>query len=103
MEYEIAMPAEPVMIIARGDLPSLAAAAIQSEPGRLVFWHLRETGQSAERRREAVEACAEVLGVASIVHAEQPTTEANGAASGPLSQALMLLQAVGGNYRFDGL
>lgn len=87
------MPNESVMIIARGDLPSLVAAAIQSDPGRLVFWHLRGGDESAVRRWEAVEACARVLGIERILPVSQPVEDRAGPVPAGLGQAQMLLRA----------
>ena len=72
MKDDSAMPPETVMIIARGDLPSLTAAVIQSDFTRLVLWHVRESDVAGRRRSEAVRACGEVLGVRRVVETEAP-------------------------------
>jgi hypothetical protein len=57
----------PVLVVDRGDMPSLTACAIQADPSRCVLWHLVEPDLAAPRRCEAVEAHAEAWGIQNVV------------------------------------
>ena len=58
---------EPVLLIDRGDMPSLAATVIQPDPARLVFWYQRDEGEMASRRLAMVNEHAEMLGVTNVI------------------------------------
>ena len=64
------MTAQSVVLIDRGDLPSLVAAMLETEPSRLVLWHMCERGAGGEGRLAAVREHADVLGVRRLIVAE---------------------------------
>ena len=84
----------PILLIDRGDLPSLTAAIIQPDPTRLILWHLHEADEAAERRAAIVKDHADFLGAADLVISEAwqggvgRASDAEG-----LWQALLLMQA----------
>jgi hypothetical protein len=90
----MAKPDSPILLIDRGDLPSLVAAIIQPDPTRLILWHLREADEAAARRTAVVEEHASFLAAADLVVSE-PWPGGVGRASDAegLWQALMLVQA----------
>lgn len=84
-----------ILLISRGDLPSLTAAVIQGDFSRLILWHVLEPDVAARRRREAVRACGEVLGVKRVVESEAPVLGMPGMAPpGGLYQSHLLLHAI---------
>jgi hypothetical protein len=84
----------PILVIDRGDLPSLAATSLFNDPEQLILWHVRETDAAAEARRRIVQTKARVLGVRRLLMAE-PLTVGLPELAAPveLYQAAMLLQA----------
>jgi hypothetical protein len=90
----MAKPDSSILLIDRGDLPSLVAAVIQPDPTRLLLWHLRETDDAAARRRAVVEEHAAFLGAADLVVCEPWTGDVGRASDAEgLWQALALIQA----------
>jgi hypothetical protein len=90
----MAKPDSPILLIDRGDLPSLVAAVTQPDPTRLLLWHLRETDDAAARRRAVVDEHAAFLGALDLVVCEPWTGDVGRASDAEgLWQALMLVQA----------
>ena len=46
---------EPMLLIDRGDLPSLVGLLIELDPSRVVLWHVVEGDAGAPRRQAVVE------------------------------------------------
>ena len=57
----------PILLVDRGDLPSLVAGVIQGESARFVLWHLHEEDDAAPRRAEIVRRHAELFDAELIV------------------------------------
>lgn len=53
---------DEILLIDRGDLPSLAALVIQPDPARVRVWHLREPGPAGARRAKAAGDHADLIG-----------------------------------------
>ncbi|MCA9291837.1 MAG: 7-cyano-7-deazaguanine synthase [Phycisphaerales bacterium] len=52
-----------VLLICRGDVPALAALAIEADPARVVLWHPQESGTRGERRAAAAAQLGRAYGV----------------------------------------
>ncbi|MDY7110548.1 MAG: 7-cyano-7-deazaguanine synthase [Planctomycetota bacterium] len=90
----MATPERSMLLIDRGDLPSLVAAVIQPDPARLLLWQLREGDEAAARRAAVVAEHADFLGAVRPVVSEPWSAEVGRASDAEgLWQALMLLQA----------
>ncbi|MCP3904735.1 MAG: hypothetical protein GY715_14000 [Planctomycetes bacterium] len=66
----MASPASPIMVMDRGDLPSLTALLIEPDPSRVVLWHAPEGGPAGFRRQQMVRAHAGRFEVRELVIAE---------------------------------
>lgn len=84
----------PILLIDRGDLPSLTAAIIQPDPARLILWHLREADEAAARRAAIVKDHADFLGAADLIISDAWQGDVGRASDVEgLWQALLLVQA----------
>lgn len=86
--------ASPILIIDRGDLPSLAACMLYPDPGRMILWHVQETDAAARQRFRVCEAKAETLAARRLI-ASRPLDVGLPDLPPPsdLYQAALLLQA----------
>lgn len=84
----------PILLIDRGDLPSLAAAMTETSPERMILWHFLEPDLAGTRRKQVCEAHVDQLGARRLIVIEPG---AMGLSDMPppkgMFQALMLLQA----------
>lgn len=84
------------LLIDHGDLPSLAAALLQTDPSKLILWHVRREDEAAARREAMVVRHADLFAARELIVVEPW----NGAAAGvsqadepALWEAMEMLQA----------
>ncbi|MHC4910844.1 MAG: 7-cyano-7-deazaguanine synthase [Planctomycetota bacterium] len=84
----------PILFIDRGDMPSLAALAVQADHDRIVLWHLVEPDPAAQQRRAVIDRHARMWGIDHVLITEDPAIGVSGLVvpTGPLD-ALILVQA----------
>lgn len=96
------MPLDTVLLIDRGDLPSLVAAALEPDGSRLVLWHPVEPDPAEPRRLAAVREHGEAFGTRSLVISALPDLGVPEMAPPPaLYQAHMLLSAAVAAMQLD--
>ena len=88
------MADSPILLIDRGDLPSLAAISRVDDPTRLILWHPLEPDNAAPRRRTVCEGHTDALGVMRLI-VNDPGNSGIAEMSPPamLFHAQMLVQA----------
>ncbi len=88
------MAAQSVLLIDRGDLPSLVAATLEPDPSRMVLWHCGEADAGATGRSAAAKAHAEAMGARRVILTEPIVLGMQDMAPAPgLFQTGLLVQA----------
>ena len=68
--FSIGMAAQSVLLIDRGDLPSLVGATLEPDPSRMVIWHRRGHDAGATGRSAATKDHAEAMGARRVILTE---------------------------------
>jgi hypothetical protein len=95
VDHDSMSETKPILIIDRGDLPSLTALAIQDDPESVILWHPIETDEASGHRRNICEIKTRTLGVRRLL--VTPSVSLGLPNMPPLAelyQAMILIQAI---------